>query len=74
MADQILCTDPCTADEPCFGHKLAYWRENGMQVSYPYGGRKEWNGPTVRERAAQAVADARSAGIEPEYQGRACLR
>lgn len=75
MADEVYCPNPstCTDEHPCFGHKLAYWRTEGaLQMGFSYG-RADFHGPTVRERAATAVADARAAGIEPEYKGRAVL-
>lgn len=75
MDDGITCTtSPCTDEKPCFAHKLKYWREEkGLQMGFSYG-RADFHGPTVRERAKQQIEDARRAGIEPEYKGRAVLR
>lgn len=69
------CTWPdgpeaCAADpKGCFPCKLEHWRTNGgLSVHYPYG-RDQFHGQTIRERQEKQIADARSAGIEPEPVG-----
>lgn len=61
----------CTAsDHPCFGHKMQYWRHEGVGIA-PVP--EDWGGPTVRERVADTIAQAKAKGTELEYTGRATL-
>lgn len=47
--------------------KLRYWRDQGAPAITLQGGREQWhNEPSIGAREKQAVADARSVGIEPE--------
>lgn len=57
---------------PCFGHKIKFWREEGLAgIALP--DHQEWTGPTVRERVAETLDNAKRNGIEPQYVGRATL-
>lgn len=52
----------CDPDE-CFAAKCAYWRKNGaFGLAIPEG----WRGPSLKVREANAIAEARSNGYEPE--------
>lgn len=58
---------------PCFGHKMRFWREDGIPgIALP--DHEHWSqGPTMRERIADTLACAKANGYEPEYAGRATL-
>lgn len=64
-------TECVSEPHPCFGHKMQYWRRTGIGIATP--DHVEWTGPTVRERVAETIENARRNGIEPEYVGRATL-
>ena len=56
---------------PCFTDKLRLWRaEGGLRTAIPEG----WGGPSLAFRASEQIREAKAAGYEPEYAGRAVLR
>lgn len=61
------CTD---VQHPCFACKMAIWRAEGVGIA-PIPA--DWGGPTVRERVADTITQAKANGYEPDYAGRAVL-
>lgn len=52
--------------------KMQYWATEGIPgVGLP--DHAEWTGPTVRERVAETVANAKRNGVELQYTGRQTL-
>lgn len=41
----------------------------GIQLGFTYG-KKDFHGPTVRERANKQIQEAKNAGLEPAYVGK----
>lgn len=64
--------NPPDHDAEAFAEKLRHWREHGLNVVYPYGGRQEFSQWTHRERNEQNIAMAAAHGdtLEPKGQVR----
>lgn len=60
--------DQAVSCDPCKGLPMA----RVLSVSgfhYPYGGREEFHGPTIRERQERQISEAKSVGLDPEPVG-----
>ena len=72
MSCELPYQECVTRVHPCFGHKMRFWREDGIPgIALP--DHEHWNGPTLRERIETTITTARANGYEPEYVGRATL-
>lgn len=52
----------------CFGCKMRYWKQRGVPAKFTYG-KKDFHGPTIRERRDLMVREAAEIGIKPEPAG-----